>query len=395
RSVDEVADAVRFASAHPQVPLGVRSGGHGVSGRSTNDGGIVIDVGALNAIEVLDAQRRLVRIGPGARWQDVAIALAEHGWGITSGDYGGVGVGGLATAGGLGFLAREHGLTIDHVAAAELVLADGSVVRASADEHPELYWGVRGAGGQFGVVTSFDFLADEVGDVGWVQLAFDASDPATLLQAYGAWQEAAPRDTTAFLALTGGTARLYGVVDSDDPDTIVARVQPLADAAPLLDQALQLAPYAAVMANASDEPHRGRGEPVSRSALIEHITPEFAQAAAELIASGAVHWFQLRAVGGAVADVPPDATAYPHRSANFSVVAMGSNPAALDAAFDRLRGHFSGMYLSFDTDARPERIADAWTPAALERLRALKADVDPRNRFSDNASVSGPLALAT
>ena len=208
RTVGEVVDAVRFAAAHPEVALGVRSGGHGVSGRSTNDGGIVIDVGAMDAVEVLDEERRLVRVGAGARWQDVAAALAPHGWGISSGDYGGVAAGGLATAGGIGFLGRAHGLTIDRMRAAEIVLADGSVVRASADERPELFWGIRGAGGQLGVVTAFEFEAVEVGDVAWVQLTFDAFDAASFLTTYGRWQEEAPRDTTLFAILGGGRAQL-------------------------------------------------------------------------------------------------------------------------------------------------------------------------------------------
>ena len=105
---------------------------------------------------------RLVRIGPGARWMQVAAALGEHGWALSSGDYGGVGVGGLATAGGIGFLAREHGLTIDHLRAVEIVLADGSIVRADAENHADLFWAVRGAGANIGIVTSFEFEVDEV-----------------------------------------------------------------------------------------------------------------------------------------------------------------------------------------------------------------------------------------
>src|SRR5690606_21089086 len=187
---------VAVAREHREVPLGVRSGGHGISGRSTNDGGLVLDVGALNTIEVIDEERRLVRVGPGARWHEVAAALAPYGWAISSGDFGGVGVGGLATAGGIGFFAREHGLTIDRVRAAELVLADGSIVRTDADTDPELFWGVRGAGANFGVVTAFEFEASEVGNVGWAQLAFDASDTAGFFERFGAAMEAAPRDVS-------------------------------------------------------------------------------------------------------------------------------------------------------------------------------------------------------
>ena len=120
------------------------------------------------------------------------FGLVLNGWSLTSGDYGGVGVGGLATAGGVGWLAREHGLTIDHVRAVELVTADGRLVRASADENPELFWGMRGAGSEFGIVVAFEFQVDETGDVGFAQLQFAADDVAGFLEGYGRIVEAGP-----------------------------------------------------------------------------------------------------------------------------------------------------------------------------------------------------------
>ncbi|MHC2998341.1 LLM class flavin-dependent oxidoreductase [Microbacterium sp. HJ5] len=389
----QVAEAVGFARRHPELPLAVRSGGHGISGRSTNDGGIVIDLRRLNGIEVLDEERRLVRIGPGARWTQVAEALGGRGWALTSGDYGGVGVGGLATAGGIGFLAREHGLTIDHLRAAEVVLADGRIVRASADENAELFWALRGAGGNVGIATAFEFEVDEVGEVGWAQLAFQVDDLAAFLEGYGRIVEEAPRDLTMFL-LAGGprpgqsqVVQLYGVVDSDDPDTIIERLQPFAELAPLVQQSVQLASYPQIMANADLGPQHGAGEPHSRSGLVEHVTPAFAGAVERMLASGEIPFFQLRAVGGAVADVAEEATAYTHRSANFSVVALGSRPDRLDAHWRTLAAHTAGMYLSFDSSQRPERIAEAFPPATLARLRTVKAAYDPTCVFRDNFAV--------
>jgi alkanesulfonate monooxygenase SsuD/methylene tetrahydromethanopterin reductase-like flavin-dependent oxidoreductase (luciferase family)/FAD/FMN-containing dehydrogenase len=392
RTTAEVVEALAFARRQP-VALAVRSGGHGISGRSTNDGGIVIDLGQMDTIEVVDETARRVRLGPGARWMDVAAALEPYGWALSSGDYGGVGVGGLATAGGIGFLAREHGLTIDHMRSAEVVLADGRVVTASVDENPDLFWALRGAGANFGIVTSFEFEVDVVGQVGWAQLAFDATHTAEFLEGWGAAIEAAPRDLTSFLIMgaprTGqpAVAQVMSMVDSDDPDTVIERLQPLADLAPLLQQSVQLAPYAAVMANAGDGPHNGRGEPQMRSGLIEHITPEFALAAERLLESGQVPFFQIRSVGGAVSDVAPDATAYAHRTANFSVAAVGSDAETLDRLWQELYGHFAGLYLSFDTDQRAERLTDAFPPATLARLRQLKARFDPDNTFRDNFNV--------
>jgi FAD/FMN-containing dehydrogenase len=394
KDVADVADALAFAREQPGVPLALRSGGHGVSGRSTNDGGIVIDLSSLNAIEVLDEETRRVRMGPGARWVDVAKALAPHGWALSSGDYGGVGVGGLATAGGIGWLVREHGLTIDHLRAADVVLADGSTVRASAEENPDLFWAIRGAGANFGIVVSFEFEVDVVGDVAWAQLVFDATDTAGFLTAWGAAVEAAPRDLTSTVILGGrrpgqpAYAQVLTVVDSDDPDTVLDRLRPLAEAAPLLDQSIQIVPYAAVMANAvQDGDHHGQGEPHAHSGLVEHITPEFAAEAARLIASGATYFFQIRSVGGAASDVAADATAYANRSANFSVASFGTNASGLDALWDRLSRHFDGMYLSFETGLDPARIGTAFPGATLERLRSLKAKYDPENVFRDNFNI--------
>ncbi|WP_439591333.1 LLM class flavin-dependent oxidoreductase [Microbacterium sp.] len=392
-SAEQVADAIAYARRHPALPLAIRSGGHGISGRSTNDGGIVIDLRRLDGIEVLDEGARLVRIGAGARWMQVAAALGEHGWAISSGDYGGVGVGGLATAGGIGFLAREHGLTIDRLRAAEVVLADGSIVRTDASTRPELFWAIRGAGANIGVVTSFEFEASPVGEVGWVQLAFQVDDVAEFLEGYGRVLEASPRDVTLFLLMGGRrpgqpqVAQLYGVVDSPDPDTIIARLQPFAELGPLVQQSVQLATYAQVMANADLGAQHGSGEPYSRSGLVEHVTPEFAQTAARMLDDGAAYFFQLRAVGGAVADVAEDATAYANRSANFSVAALGADPARLDRAWASIAEHSRGMYLSFDSTLRPERIAEAFPPATLARLRAIKAEVDPAGVFRDNFAI--------
>lgn len=389
-----VAEAIAFARRNPGVLLSIRSGGHGISGRSTNDGGIVIDLRRLNAIEVLDEQRRLVRIGPGARWAEVAAALGERGWALSSGDYGGVGVGGLATAGGIGFFAREHGLTIDHLRAAEIVLADGTIVRADAEHHAELFWAVRGAGANVGIVTAFEFEVDEVGDVGWAQLAFQVDDTAAFLEGYGRIVEGSPRDLTAFLLMGGRrpgeprVAQLYAVVDQDDPDTIIARLQPFAELAPLVQQSVQVTSYARIMANADLGPQYGSGEPYSRSALVASVTPEFAQAAERMLESGGTHFFQLRSVGGAVSDIADDATAYAHRSANFSVVALGADHERLDRSWAALAAHTQGMYLSFDSSLRPERIEEAFPPTTLARLRAIKAEVDPDAVFSDNFAVT-------
>ena len=395
RTPAEVADALAFARRHTHLPLGLRSGGHGISGRSTNDGGLVIDVGALNGIEVLDERRRLVRIGPGATWKQVAAALDPYGWALGSGDYGGVGVGGLATAGGIGLLSRKHGLTIDRLRAVELVLADGTQVRASKEDNPDLFWAVRGAGANFGVATAFEFEVSEVGKVGWAQLVLVSGDLEKSLRRYGELASAAPRDTTVFL-VTGrprqgqSVIQLYAIVDHEDPDVIVERLTPFTELGALAQQQVALTSYKDVMALAADvgpDGHHGMGEPVSRSAFLPALTQDFARDAARLLRSGLVYFFELRGMGGAIADTPADETAFAHRTPAFQVTAMGSDQAGLNAAWDRLAGHFDGLYLSFDTDLRPQRLHDAFPPEVLSRLRELKRRYDPGNLFRDNFNI--------
>jgi alkanesulfonate monooxygenase SsuD/methylene tetrahydromethanopterin reductase-like flavin-dependent oxidoreductase (luciferase family) len=399
----QVADALDYARrqgvAEGRVPLSVRSAGHGISGRSTNDGGIVIDVGALDRIDVVDASRRLVRIGAGATWGAVARVLDEHGWAISSGDFGGVGVGGLATAGGVGFLGREHGLTIDHIESVDVVLADGDLVRASRDDHPELFWGMRGAGGNLGVAVAFEMIAQPVGEIGFAQLAFDAGETAEFFEGWGAVTEASDRAVTPFLLLGrdqptrggGGRARVAQAmiaVDASDPEEIVGHLQPFAMIAPLVGQQVIRTRYAGVIDNAPGGSHQGQGEPATRSALLGSITPEVARGLARFLDAGAHYFFQLRAMGGAIAEVASDETAFAHRDAKFSVIAFGMDRVRLDAAWDTLVApHASGLYLSFETDQRPGRLEEAFPPATLARLRALKAEVDPENLFRDNFNV--------
>jgi alkanesulfonate monooxygenase SsuD/methylene tetrahydromethanopterin reductase-like flavin-dependent oxidoreductase (luciferase family)/FAD/FMN-containing dehydrogenase len=391
QSVDEVADAVRFARGHRDVPLGIFSAGHGLSGRSLNTGGLVIDVGALNTIEILESDSGRVRIGPGARWLDVASALSPHHLAISSGDYGGVGVGGLATAGGIGWFAREHGLTIDHIRAVDLILADGSLVHTDASKNSDLFWAVRGAGANFGVAVSFEFEAAKVGRVGFAQFAFDASDTAAFLQSWGTAIENSDRSVSGEVILSlprpanPTVAQAMIVVNSDDPDTILQRLTPIAQIAPLLDHAISLGTYDQVMAASyNPAPQQAVGEPSSHSGLLDHITPEFATDAAGLIAAGASFFFQIRSVGGAVADVDADTTAYGGRDANFAVAAFGTRATKLDQRWPTLLPHFTGMYLSFETDTGDEIVARAFPPQHLDRLRQLKRQYDPTGLFRDN-----------
>ena len=390
---DQVAEALAYARTQ-DVPLAIRSGGHGVSGRSTNDGGIVLDVGKLDSVEVVDAHTGRIRVGPGARWGEVALVLQPHGLGMSSGDHGDVGVGGLATAGGIGFLGRKHGLTIDHVTAAEIVLADGRQVRADADTNPDLLWAIRGAGGNFGIVTAFELDAYPVGEIVLSLMTFDARDTAAFLERWGATVETAPRELTCFLNLSAqqGVAQLQTVVATDDVELATSALTPLLDSGPLLDQQAQLVPYVAVVPPQRAVHQGGSAEPAFRSGLVDHLTADVAAGTAALAASGEAPLIQIRQVGGAINDVDPMATAYAHRTQNFCLNAVGLSLPGLNRRWDAdVQPLLQGRYISGDTDTRPERVYDAFPGATLERLRALKAVYDPENVFDQNV----PIAPAT
>ena len=394
-SVDGVVASLAFAREQ-EVPLAIRSGGHGISGRSTNDGGIVIDLRALDRIDAgADPASGRIRLGPGARWGKVARALAPHRLAMSSGDYGDVGVGGLATTGGIGFLARKYGLTIDHVVAAELVLADGTFVRADADNDPDLLWAVRGAGGNFGIVTALELDAYPLGDVVLSTLLLDGSDTSPLLERWGQVVEVAPRELTSFLYLFAqrgepSIVRLVNVYAGDDVDTAVAALTPLHEIGPLLDQQARLVSYAAVVPPHDNLHHGGLRRPLISSGLADHLTPELSERLADGLGTRVAPLLSIRSVGGAVNDVDPAATAYAHRHQNFSItsVGLGAREDDFRRHWDDLRPHLDGLYLSFETDERPERLHDAFPADTLAKLRRLKAQYDPDNIFNQNFPIA-------
>lgn len=398
-NTDDVVAALAYARSQ-DVTISVRSGGHGVSGRSTNDGGIVIDLSKMKAVEVLDKDTGHIRVEPGARWGHVARELAQYGLAMSSGDYGDVGVGGLATAGGIGYMARKYGLTIDHITAAEIVVADGRVVRADAEHHPDLFWAIRGAGGNFGVVTAFELQAYEIENVAYATLVVDATDTSGFLVEWGRLVEEAPREISSFLSLfpaqRGGpvTARITLVYAGDDVEAAQNALTPFLSTGPVLDQQAQLAPYHAIVAPPGNH-HHGQGLEDTHSGLLEHITWEAAETVETMMKSGDVMIMQFRSMGGAVHDIPADRMAWSHRTQHFSVLAATApvHVGRLKAHWARLYPHFDGMYLSFETSTDPGRLLDAFPEPVLGRLRRLKAEWDPDQVFDRNFNI--PPAMPT
>ncbi|MCC9192144.1 LLM class flavin-dependent oxidoreductase [Arthrobacter sp. zg-Y916] len=386
----EVQDAVRFAARHRDVPFGIFSAGHGLSGRSLNTGGIVLALDALNSITVRDGNR--VQVGPGARWGEVAKALAPRGLAVTSGDYGGVGVGGLATTAGFGWFARERGLTIDYLRSVDVVTADGALVHASAEENSDLFWAVRGAGANFGAVVSFEFEAHPVAaQVGFAMLVFTPDDVAAFLEGWGSTIEAAdPIVTGSLMVGLAGAGRPSAVqavivVDSSDPDAVLEQLQPFTGLAPLADQLVQMVPYAALMeVPLTGEGQSGRGEPHGHSGLVRHLDADVTRGLAGIMAADRPFFLSVRSAGGAVGSYPADSTAFGWREANFLISLLGGRSDDVQQLWRNLLPLMEGMYLSFETDTGPDVVARAFPPGHLRRLQALKAAWDPSGLFRDN-----------
>ncbi|WP_433062729.1 FAD-binding oxidoreductase [Dactylosporangium sp. CS-033363] len=379
RTATEVAGALAHAREHG-LAVAVRSGGHGLAGTSTNDGGLVVDLSAMDEVTVLDRDAGLVRVGAGARWADVAAVLGRHGLAISAGDHGNVGVGGLVTGGGIGWLVRSYGLTIDHVRAADVVLADGRLARADAEHDPELLWTVRGAGAGAGIVTAFEITAARVRDVGMGQFVFAADRDGGVLRRWASTVEGAPRElstaVTVFRAGGSAVVQVTAVVADGNAGRVRKILQPMRELGPLLDSRVDVVPYPALVSPAHKHPNVGQQPVTLTNGLFTRLP---AEAVMGLVHSGR-SLVQLRSVGGAVNDVAADATAYAHRHQNVLVLASVFPPegrAALESQWRGLAGSADGAYVNFESARDRSAFARAYPGRTGARVAAAWDRYDP------------------
>jgi FAD/FMN-containing dehydrogenase len=391
---EEVAASLRHARAEG-LPVAIRSGGHNPLGFGNIDGGVVLDLSRLDRVELLGDGR--VRIGAGATWGPAAAALADHGLAITSGDTVSVGVGGLTQAGGIGWMVRKHGLTIDSLLAAEVVTAAGDVVRASAMENADLFWALRGGAGNFGVVTAFEFQAQPVSTVHFGTITFALDDVAQLLKGWAAAMSSAPDDLSTTLVLMPGFgdfpagAILYVCLAAEDPD-ITAALEPLRAIGTVVAEDVSERPYPEIL----EEAHPPEGvQPVIGNTLVESVDDQLIDAIATAYSAGGRVVF-LRSLGGAFGRVDPAETAFAHRQAEALVVSAAFLP--LDAAEDQIADTRAvwrtigdqgiGSYAGFLGSDTAEDIAALWPADTLDRLRQVKRTWDPENIFRRNFNVA-------
>jgi FAD/FMN-containing dehydrogenase len=405
----DVVEAIRFA-AENDLPLAVRSGGHNVAGKSVCDDGVVVDLSAMNDVTV-DPTARTARVGPGATWGEFDAVAQEYGLATTGGIVSTTGVGGLTLGGGIGYLARTHGLAMDNLRSVELVTAAGDVVRASEDEHPDLFWGIRGGGGNLGVVTAMEFDLHEVGpEVYAAQAFYPFSQAQAVLEFYREFTADAPAEVScyAFVAhvppeepfpeATHGDTTIALVAaysgDTDDGDAFLAPIEAFGD--PIF-RVVGPMPYTALQQSFDAGAPKGT-RAYWKATYVDEIPDDVVDVVLDRVESlpGPLTLVAFEPMGGAIAHVGADETAYPHREAtyNFGIFAGWLDEAEDDAIvawtreFHEAMAPYStgGVYANYLDGDDTDRVANAYGEN-YDRLAALKAEWDPENRFRLNQNV--------
>jgi FAD/FMN-containing dehydrogenase len=419
-SAADVATAIAYGRAHG-LKIAVRGGGHSLPGHSTVDGGIVIDLRELNRVEV-DPDAMRVRVGGGALLGDVDKGAQAHGLVVPAGVVSHTGAGGLTLGGGVGRLMRRFGLTIDSLLSADVVLADGRIVRAAEDEHPDLFWGLRGGGGNFGVVTEFEFRAHRLTMLPILATFSPLGHAAQTLRLGQATMAAASTPDallwTSFLRRGPAQApwmapELVGVPgvmnliewsgeDLDEGRALLAGLE--RELAPAAGELADV-PYLAIQQITDELLAPGTLHAYVKAGFTAELTPELIDV---LIEQGAkvgspLSVIEVLAMGGAIARVPAEATAFPHRDARWLVNMPGQWSDAADSAgevawvretFAAVEPHLTGgAYSNFMEDDEVEAAGVAYG-ATLDRLRQVKRAYDPENVFRLNQNIEPAAAAA-
>jgi FAD/FMN-containing dehydrogenase len=401
----EVATVVALAR-DSGLELAVRSGGHSLAGHSVSEGGIVLDLSAMKGLDI-DPEARTAWAQTGLTAGEYTAAAGAHGLATGFGDTGSVGIGGLTLGGGVGYLVRKHGLTIDDLLAAELVTADGQVLRTDAETHPELFWAIRGGGGNFGVATRFRYRLHPVDQVVGGMLLLPATPE--VIAAFVAEAEAAPEELSAIANIMVAPpmppipeqahgklmvmALLCWAGEAEAGERAVARFRGLAT--PFADMVRPM-PYPEIYQFTEGGP--GPDHEAARSLFLDAVDGATAETIVEhLRASTApLAVAQLRVLGGAMARVPADATAFAHRGRRI-MAALGAvwerpEEAATHQAWvtgfaAALRQGDPGVYVNFVGDEGQARVREAYPGSTWERLAAVKRRYDPANLFRRNQNI--------
>lgn len=402
----DVATAVRFSRAH-EYALAVRSGGHSLAGHSMIDGVVVIDLSGMRGVNI-DATTATARVQPGATSGDLAGPAHAYGFALSTGDAASVGIGGLTTGGGIGFMVRRFGLAIDNLLSAEVVTASGDIVTASPDENPDLFWAIRGGGGNFGIITEFTFRLAPVGSVLGGALVLPATPE--VLRGYLEYARHAPDDLTTITNFMhappapfipedriGEPVLMILAVwtgDEEEGQRVLAPLRALAE--PVADT-IEMMPYPAMYnyTAMASSPHMGIPRAMYADAFSDSSIEAVFEAMA--VATSPVSMVQFRPLGGAHNRVDAGATAYANRDRNyfFSVLGLWMDPAEdgephrqwTEDLWTRVRSDANGVYVNFLGDEGDARIHEAYPGTTYARLADAKAKWDPENVFRFNQNI--------
>jgi FAD/FMN-containing dehydrogenase len=398
-----------MAGAAASVPVAVRGGGHNVAGNAMCDDGLVIDLSAMQRVEV-DPQARVARAQGGATWGVYDAATQAHGLASTGGSVSSTGIAGLTLGGGIGWLQRKLGLACDNLLAAEVVLADGSMVEASERTNPDLFWALRGGGGNFGVVTRFDFAVHPIGPIVYGgMLAHPLARAVEVHRFVREFTAAAPREVAVVCGMITGPdgSRLIGVLcchcgSVAEGEKALAPLVGFGE--PVLNHVGPI-PYLE-MQRILDAPFPPGRRNYWKSSFLRTIDDDFIATMAEAYARSPSPFsaLVLEGMGGAVRDIADADTAVSFRAAdyNFLIVAGWDDSSADDAnrswardAFVRASGHAMDTvyvnYLGSETDEGSNRVKAAYGAAKHRRLSAVKHRFDPQNLFRLNQNIT-PIA---
>jgi FAD/FMN-containing dehydrogenase len=394
-SVEDVVTAVRTAR-ECELELGVRCGGHNIAGLAVPHDGLMIDLTALDRVTV-DPVARRARVQGGAMLGALDRATQPFGLATTAGNVSHTGVGGLTLGGGMGWLAREHGLTCDNVLSYTVVTADGDVVRACADEHPDLFWGLRGGGGNFGIVVEFEFQLHQVGTRALVaELTFALDHAAGALRGWRDLAEEAPRQATLTAGISGDTVTV-GYVWVGNPEAGRTLLTALRSVGAPDNEVVRELSYLTLQTR--DDSLEGHSY---RRYWKGHYLPALSAGAIEALldrdpADATVPGVSLQAYGGAIADIEDDATAFSHRRTRFEYVAGakwsepdddGLRIGATRQAAAKLDSFAAGAYVNTLSDEGASGVRRAYSEAKRARLTAVKDAYDPDNVFHLNHNIA-------
>jgi hypothetical protein len=413
RSSVDVAAALRCAQ-RAGLEIGVRGGGHNYGGAAVPDDGLVIDLAGIADVSVDPATRR-ARCGGGATQAHLDRAAQEHGLAVTGGTISHTGVGGLTLGGGMGWLTGRCGLAVDNLVSAEVVLVDGRCVRASADAHPELLWALKGGGGNFGVVTEFEFQLHPVGPLVHLGLMFwELERASAALRVARDVMDGLPRDAGGMIvALNAPPASFVPVLHRFAPgialivvgfasaDAHAALMAPARDALPPLFEFSSEIPYTALQQMLDESAPYGVVHAYNKSLYLDDLSDEAIDVVAELLPAktSPMSLLPIFPLGGAFTDVGDDDTAFGgRRSARFAfnmdAIALEPEGMAADrewvrSLWDRLRPFAanSGSYINFMTDYDDDRVRAAYGREKYARLAGIKAEYDPGNVLHRNANI--------